>query len=116
MIGWKSKTRCRINEDDHIEYSHNPTGSVYKESDLIELSEITRGTDTIVLSDEVYEHIIFEENTHQSVLRFSDLFDRSLVVAFVKHFTLRAGSWLYCRSKIINDRIYKGPPIQCLLL
>jgi len=60
---------------------HNPTGSVYKESDLIELSEITRGTDIIVLSDEVYEHIIFEENTHQSVLRFSDLFDRSLVVA-----------------------------------
>jgi len=60
---------------------HNPTGTVWSEEDLKELAQLTKGTDIILLSDEVYEHIIFQGQKHQSVLRDTLLRDRSLVVS-----------------------------------
>jgi methionine transaminase len=60
---------------------HNPTGTVWSDADLKELAKLTQGTDIILLSDEVYEHIIFEGETHQSVLRDKFLRERSLVVS-----------------------------------
>ena len=60
---------------------HNPTGSIWNERDMDELAHLTKGTGIILLSDEVYEHIIFEGKEHQSVLKHKDLRDRSLVVA-----------------------------------
>jgi len=64
-----------------INSPHNPTGSIWSESDLNELDKITKDSDIIVMSDEVYEHIIFDEQVHQSVVRNKRLQDRSLVVA-----------------------------------
>lgn len=63
-----------------INTPHNPTGSVLSEADLLELEKITTNTDIIILSDEVYEHIIFDGQQHQSVCRFPKLAERSLAV------------------------------------
>lgn len=60
---------------------HNPCGSVFSKTDLDALAELTRGTDIIVLSDEVYEHIVFDAAAHQSVLRNAELAERSFVVS-----------------------------------
>lgn len=63
-----------------INSPHNPTGAVLSAGDLDALAEIVRGTDILVLSDEVYEHIIFDGLDHQSVLRNAELAARSFVV------------------------------------
>ena len=60
---------------------HNPSGAVFTAADLDSLAAITRDTDIVVLSDEVYEHIIFDGNEHQSVLRHAELAARSFVVS-----------------------------------
>src|SRR5574343_441105 len=60
---------------------HNPTGSVMGAADLARLAELLRGTDIVVLSDEVYEHIVFDGHAHDSVCRHPELAKRSLVVS-----------------------------------
>ncbi|MBL4578762.1 MAG: methionine aminotransferase [Flavobacteriales bacterium] len=76
---------------------HNPSGSILSASDMQKLDRITRGTDIIVLSDEVYEHIIFDGYEHQSVARYPNLVNRSIIVfSFGK--TFHATGWKigYC--------------------
>lgn len=63
-----------------INTPHNPTGSVMTAKDMKELEKITDSTDIVILSDEVYEHIIFDDNKHQSVCLFPKLAERSFVV------------------------------------
>lgn len=58
---------------------HNPTGMVLKEDDMRQLQQIVDGTDIFILSDEVYEHLIFDGIAHQSILRYPGLFSRSFV-------------------------------------
>lgn len=60
---------------------HNPCGSVFSAADLDALAELSRKHDLIVLSDEVYEHIVFDGADHQSVLRHAELAERSFVVS-----------------------------------
>ena len=62
-----------------INSPHNPTGSVLREADIEALRSIVEGTKILILSDEVYEHLIFENLQHQSILRFPDLLERSFV-------------------------------------
>jgi methionine aminotransferase len=62
-----------------INSPHNPTGAVLSEQDIIELKSLVAGTDIIILSDEVYEHLIFEDKAHQSILKHPDLLARSFV-------------------------------------
>jgi methionine aminotransferase len=64
-----------------INSPHNPTGAVLAASDLDTLAELTRGTNIFILSDEVYEHIVFDGALHQSVLRHAELAARSFVVS-----------------------------------
>jgi methionine transaminase len=71
-----SKTRMII-----INSPHNPTGSVLTDSDLIQLQHLTNGTNIVILSDEVFESIVFDNNTHQSVSRYAKLAERSYVVS-----------------------------------
>jgi methionine aminotransferase len=59
---------------------HNPTGSVFTRSDLDALADLVRGTGIVVLSDEVYEHIVFDGSRHESVSRHPELASRSFVV------------------------------------
>jgi methionine aminotransferase len=60
---------------------NNPSGSVLAPGDLDELAAVIRDTDIVVLSDEVYEHIVFDGAEHQSVLRHDELAARSIVVS-----------------------------------
>ncbi|MBC7865028.1 MAG: aminotransferase class I/II-fold pyridoxal phosphate-dependent enzyme, partial [Bacteroidia bacterium] len=64
-----------------INTPHNPSGTVMTKKDLLELEKITSNTDIIVLSDEVYEHMCLTSEPHQSVARFKNLADRSIVVS-----------------------------------
>ena len=72
-----------------INTPHNPTASVLSEEDMQQLADVLRGTNIILLSDEVYEHIIFDGRSHQSVARFPELKERSFITAsFGKTFHL----------------------------
>ena len=58
---------------------HNPTGSVLGDDDIEQLRSIVKDTGIFILSDEVYEHLIFDGLEHKSILRYPDLFERSFV-------------------------------------
>lgn len=62
-----------------INSPHNPTGSILSESDVHQLRKIVEGTNIFIVSDEVYEHIVFDGVAHQSILRYPDLYQRSFV-------------------------------------
>jgi len=64
-----------------INTPHNPTGSVLSAADMMKLEKLTNKTDIIILSDEVYEHIIFDGLEHQSVARYPKLAERSVIVS-----------------------------------
>ncbi|MCC7301075.1 MAG: aminotransferase class I/II-fold pyridoxal phosphate-dependent enzyme [Bacteroidia bacterium] len=64
-----------------INTPHNPSGSVMDAQDMSMLQKITSGTDILILSDEVYEHIIFDGIRHESVIRYPALAERSFVVS-----------------------------------
>ncbi len=58
---------------------HNPTGAVLGADDIAQLQNIVKGTGIFILSDEVYEHLIFDGKQHESMLRYPDLYERSFV-------------------------------------
>jgi methionine aminotransferase len=60
---------------------HNPTGTALNEEDIDALRDITADTEILILSDEVYEHIIFDDRRHESLLRYPDLAGRSMVIS-----------------------------------
>ena len=62
-----------------INSPHNPTGRVLTIDDIEQLRKIVQGTGIFIVSDEVYEHLIFDELPHQSILRYPDLLERSFV-------------------------------------
>ena len=64
-----------------INTPHNPCGSVWSAADLDALAALVRDSDILVLSDEVYEHIVFDGVLHQSVLRHAELAERSFVIS-----------------------------------
>jgi len=58
---------------------HNPTGAVLEADDIVQLQSIVNRTGIFILSDEVYEHLIFDGKKHESMLRYPDLYERSFV-------------------------------------
>ncbi len=62
-----------------INSPHNPTGAVLRENDISALREIVSGTGIYIVSDEVYEHLIFDGVPHESILKYPDLLARSFV-------------------------------------
>ena len=58
---------------------HNPTGAILRPADMEELRRVVEGTDILIHSDEVYEHLIFDGLPHSSILRYPDLLERSFV-------------------------------------
>jgi methionine transaminase len=76
---------------------HNPSGSVWSASDVLRLQELVRSTGIFVISDEVYEHIIFDGVQHQSAARFEELRARTFVIAsFGKTFHVTGWKTGYC--------------------
>ncbi|UXC35028.1 pyridoxal phosphate-dependent aminotransferase [Cupriavidus gilardii] len=64
-----------------INTPHNPTGTIWREEDMRQLAELLAGTDILLLSDEVYEHMVYDGQSHQSVARHPELARRSFVVS-----------------------------------
>jgi methionine aminotransferase len=64
-----------------LNFPHNPSGAVLSADDLATLARLLRSTGTFVLSDEVYEHIVFDGKRHQSLLGHEELRERSFVVS-----------------------------------
>lgn len=64
-----------------INSPHNPSGTIWSKEDMLQLQKLTKDTNIIVLSDEVYEHIVFDDVQHQSVCLFQDLKQRSFITA-----------------------------------
>jgi methionine transaminase len=80
-----------------LNFPHNPTGAVLTQEDISCLLEVVRNTDIVIISDEVYEHIIFDGCIHQSMARYPQLAERSYVISsFGK--TYHATGWKigYC--------------------
>ena len=64
-----------------INTPHNPTATVWTAQDMAELARLVRGTDIVIVSDEVYEHIVFDGLTHCSCAALPELAERSLIVS-----------------------------------
>ena len=78
---------------------HNPTGAVLSEEDIHELRSVVKGTNIFILSDEVYEHLIFDHIPHLSMLRYPDLMERSFVCfSFGKVYNCTGWKLGYCVS------------------
>jgi aspartate/methionine/tyrosine aminotransferase len=76
---------------------HNPTATVFSAADLDRLAALTRGTNILVLSDEVYEHVVFDGALHYGVARHPELVSRSVIVAsFGKSFHVTGWRVGYC--------------------
>jgi methionine aminotransferase len=110
-VPW-NEVRARINARTRaimINTPHNPTGSVMSADDMKTLEEIAVEHDLIVISDEVYERLIFEQIQHESVLRYPRLRERSVAVfSFGK--TFHATGWKVgytVASRELTDEIRK---------
>ena len=80
-----------------INTPHNPTGTLLNREDMQRLQELLRNTNIILLSDEVYEHLIFDSNEHQSAALFPDLASRAIICAsFGKTFHNTGWKMGYC--------------------
>ena len=64
-----------------INSPHNPSGAMFSADDMRALADLLRGTGILLVSDEVYEHIVFDGRRHESVLRWPELRERAFVVS-----------------------------------
>jgi len=89
-----NKTRLVI-----LNFPHNPTGAILSQEDLDTLAEIVRDTQCYLLSDEVYEHIVFDGEPHRSMLSHDELWSRSMVIcSFGKTFHATGWKLGYCAA------------------
>jgi len=85
-----------------INSPHNPTGMVLSETDIEELKSITQNTNILIVSDEVYEHLIFDDIPHRSILRYPELLERSFVCfSFGKTYNCTGWKVGYCISSAL---------------
>jgi methionine transaminase len=87
-----SKTKAII-----INSPHNPSGAILDETDIEFLKEITNNTGIFIISDEVYEHLVFDNKKHLSILQYPELFERSFVTfSFGKVYNCTGWKTGYC--------------------
>jgi len=80
-----------------INTPNNPTGSVFSADDMRALSRIVAGTDIVIVSDEVYEHIVFDGLRHESAVRYPELAERSFIISsFGKTYHVTGWKIGYC--------------------
>jgi methionine aminotransferase len=92
-----------------INTPHNPTGTIWSEEDMLTLQSLLQGTNILLLSDEVYEHLIYDNETHYSAAKFEDLRQRSFITAsFGKTFHNTGWKMGYCIApKELNKEFQK---------
>lgn len=109
-----------------INTPHNPTGSVLGEGDMMMMEKLIGNTDILVLSDEVYEHILFDGTRHESVCRYPGLAQRSFIVSsFGKTYSATGWKIGYCLAPEALMKEFRkahqyivfavNTPIQCAL-
>ena len=91
------KTRAII-----INTPHNPSATIWREAEMLALQDLLDGTDILVISDEVYEHMVFDGEDHQCVARFAGLAARGLEGRLCR------------RARTLECRVSQGAPIQRL--
>lgn len=91
-----------------INSPHNPTGSVLDKNDIEELKQIVADTNIFIVSDEVYEHLIFDELQHESMLKYPELFERSFVCfSFGKTYHCTGWKLGYCIAPAAMMKEYR---------
>ena len=89
-----SRTRAIL-----INSPHNPTGSVLSEEDIRQLHDLVQERDIYIVSDEVYEHLVYDGEQHRSMLRYPALFERSFVCfSFGKTYSCTGWKLGYCMA------------------
>ncbi len=82
---------------------NNPTGAVLGVHDIVELRSIVKETNIFIVSDEVYEHLVFDDIAHQSMLRYPDLLERAFVCfSFGKVYNCTGWKLGYCISSPVS--------------
>ena len=92
-----------------INTPHNPSGTILSKADMLQLESLLKNTNIILLSDEVYEHIIFDGKKHQSASAFPQLSERAIVCAsFGKTFHNTGWKMGYCVApEVLMKEIWK---------
>jgi methionine transaminase len=91
-----------------INSPHNPTGAVLDETDIAFLKEITNGTGIFIISDEVYEHLIFDDKKHLSILAYPELYERSFVCfSFGKTYNCTGWKTGYCIAPALLTKEFR---------
>ena len=99
-----SRTRAIV-----INTPHNPTGMAWTAEDIAALRQVLQGTDAVVISDEVYEHITFDGTRHESLARYADLAERSIVISsFGKTYHTTGWKVGYCAAPPALTREIQG--------
>jgi len=86
------KTRAMI-----INSPHNPSGTIWSQEDLLKLQELLAPTDIFLISDEVYEHMVYSPKVHHSVASFKGLAERAFIISsFGKTYHVTGWKVAYC--------------------
>ncbi|MEZ5479668.1 MAG: pyridoxal phosphate-dependent aminotransferase [Thiolinea sp.] len=87
---------------------HNPTGAVFSRADIEALCELVRGTDILLIGDDVYEHIIFDGRQHLSFVQFDELYQRSFSISsFGKTYHSTGWKVAYCVAPAALTREFR---------
>ena len=98
-----AKTRMII-----VNTPHNPTGAIWSEQDWRQLIELIQDKNIVVLSDEVYEHLVFDGQKHFSALQFPELRERSYVIgSFGKSYHVTGWKTGYCVASANLMRLFR---------
>lgn len=101
QVDW-SQVKDAINDNTRmiiVNTPHNPSGAIWSRQDWLNLIELIQDRNIVVLSDEVYEHLVFDDQQHYSALSFPELRERSFVVgSFGKTFHVTGWKTGYCAA------------------
>jgi methionine transaminase len=85
---------------------HNPTGNVFGKEDMLQLQRLTNGTGICVISEESFEHLVYDREKHQSVGQFENLASRSFIISSPGpsfHINGWGIAWCLAPEKLMND-------------
>jgi len=110
QVDWQ-KVKDRINAKTRmiiVNTPHNPTGAIWSEQDWRQLIELIQDKNIVVLSDEVYEHLVFDGQKHFSALQFPELRERSFVIgSFGKTYHVTGWKTGYCVASPQLMRLFR---------
>ena len=87
---------------------HNPTGMILSQEDIGALIDIVKDTNLFIISDEVYEHIIFDQEIHHSMIRYPELAERSFVISsFGKTYHTTGWKLGYCLAPHVLSKEFQ---------